>query len=591
MPQGDTPGLGPSRRPAPEALVPARRRRAPKAGIPGNRRRRLLVVSCVAATMLVVILARLVQVQVLDTPGYSDLADRQAVRFVDIPAMRGAVLDRNMVPLAVSDLRHTVWLDPRRLKDPWLASSLLAEVLGIDAIELHKRVRSKPGSRFVYAARQVDAYTADAVNALGLQGVHVDPEEARLRPSGEVAQGIVGSTDIDQMPLGGVELSYDHVLRAYSGSLVSRTARNGTPIPGASPQVDRPSYASDLILSVDIGLQWEVERALAAAVGEHDAAAAGAVVMDSRTGELLAVASLDSDSAPSPSAYSAPYVTAYEPGSVAKAFLVAIALEEDLTWVDEEWDLPTSTEFAGRVFREPFRLVDKQMSTAEALAHSSNVAIVRLAARTPPEVHRRYLHEMGLGRLTSPDGVPTLPGESAGSLRPASQWYGTDSATIGFGQGVSVTAVQLTAAYNVFANDGVYVSPRLVLARMDPKGRLVEYPESPSRRVLSSATALEMREMLSAVVEYGTGTRAAASMCAVAGKTGTAQKADLESGGYSTDRYVSSFAGFFPVDDPRVTVVVYLDEPNEHLAGLVAAPLFAEVVDATAQRLGMTDDC
>lgn len=537
-----------------------------------------------------VLVVRLVFVQVLDRPGYADLADRQALRTSVLPQMRGSVLDRGLTPLAMSDVRYTVWLDPGMLADPWADASAVSEATGSDPEELYRRMSRRPGSRFVYVVRQADRSVAEAVESLGIAGVHVRQEEARLHPSGAVGRGVVGLTDVDQVPLSGVELAYDHVLRARDGSMLSRTARGGMPLPEAARLVTGPSRASDLVLALDAGLQWEVERILTDAVALNEAAAAGAVVMSVRSGDLLAVASVQDGNPPVPSSYSRPHSDAYEPGSVAKTFLVAAALEEGVTWPAEKWSLPVSVTHAGRVFAEPFRTEAAVMSTTEALARSSNVAMVRLSARMPPETQRRYLHRLGLGRLTGPDGAAALPGESAGVLRPASQWHGTDQASIGFGQGLSVTAVQLAAAYNAIAADGMYVRPRLVLRRIGPDGSVAGSPPDSPERVLSSGTAESMRSMLATAVEHGTGSRARLPSCSVAGKTGTAQKAG-PAGGYADGLHVSSFVGFFPAADPEFTVAVYLDEPAEPLAGRVAAPLFAEVAAAVMWFIGEPDAC
>jgi len=314
--------------------------------------------------------------------------------------------------------------------------------------------------------------------------------------------------------------------------------------------------------------------------------------MQTDTGDVLALAAVARDRDTDeirPVAYNPAYTDAFEPGSVAKSFTIATALEAGLTTPVEVHSTPAAYTFADKEFVEPYSKPSADMTTSEILVHSSNIGTIKLAERIGATELQRSLRSFGFGRLTGSDDGPALPGESRGILRAANQWRGTDLATIAFGQGIAITAIQLTAAYNAIANDGVYVTPRLVLGSVGSNGALRPAEVLPTRRVLSERTAQQMQAILAEVVRSGTGKRAAIDGYQVAGKTGTAQKPSPD-GGYSSEAYTSSFAGFLPADRPELTVVVVLDEPDEYRAAIVAAPVFAEVAEYALRMLQVSPD-
>ena len=549
----------------------------------------LLIIA--TAVALATLGARLVQVQLLDRETYAALGDRQGTAQWELESVRGAILDRNLNLLAVSDNLPTIWADPRQVTDPHQTAAALASVLDIDVDVVAERLASD--RHFVYVARQVSPAESLAAQELQLAGVGIRGESSRLRPNGDdFARGLLGATDIDQNPLGGAEKQFAEVLDGTDGREVARIAQSGMPLPTGTELFEPVSHGDDVVLTLHTQMQWVAERSLHEAVRATGAQGGMVVVMQVDSGDVLALAAVarDQDTGEvGPVAYNPAYTDAFEPGSVAKSFTIATALETGLSTPVEMHTTPASYTFADKAFVEPYSDVDREMTTSEILVHSSNIGTIKLAERIGAPELQRSLRSFGFGRLTGADDAAALPGESRGILRAANQWRGTDLATIAFGQGIAVTAIQLTAAYNTIANDGVHVTPRLVLGSVGSNGTLRPADPAETRRVLSRGTAQHMQSILADVVREGTGKRAAIEGFQVAGKTGTAQKPSPD-GGYATDAYTSSFAGFLPADRPELTVVVVLDDPDEYRAGIVAAPVFAEIAEYALRMLQVSPD-
>ncbi|WP_419853517.1 penicillin-binding transpeptidase domain-containing protein [Candidatus Poriferisodalis sp.] len=579
---------GPKQEAAAEQAKRGPRRRTARAGPP---RRRALLLIIASAVALATLGARLVQVQVLDRETYAALGERQGTAQWELESVRGAILDRNLNLLAVSDNLPTIWADPRLVTDPYQTAAVLASVLDIDADIVAERLASD--RHFVYVARQVSPEDGLAVQEMQLAGIGVRGESSRLRPNGDdFARGLLGATDIDQNPLGGAEKQFAEVLDGTDGREVARIAQSGMPLPTGTELFEPVSHGDDVVLTLHTQMQWVAERSVSEAVRATSAKGGMVVVMQSDTGDVLALAAVARDQDTDevrPVAYNPAYTDAFEPGSVAKSFTIAAALEAGLTTPVEMHSTPAAYTFADKEFIEPYSKPSTSMTTSDILVHSSNIGTIKLAERVGAAELQRSLRSFGFGRLTGNDDAPALPGESRGILRAANQWRGTDLATIAFGQGIAITAIQLTAAYNAIANDGVYVTPRLVLGSVGSNGALRPAERVPTRRILSERTAQQMQAILAEVVRSGTGKRAAIDGYQVAGKTGTAQKPSPE-GGYSSEAYTSSFAGFLPADRPELTVVVVLDEPDEYRAAIVAAPVFAEVAEYALRMLQVSPD-
>lgn len=520
--------------------------------------------------------------------------DTQRLRTVSLPGDRGTIFDRNGYELAMSVPSTTLWADPRLIEDRVGTIVALAGPLRWDQATANAAlVRLNNGGEFAYLARQLDADVAAAVKALGLPGVFSYLEPRRVRPAGSLASGVLGGTDPDGTGTGGLEKQYDSVLAGVPGSLIRERDREGRSIPLGVDRVVPPQAGSDLVLTVDRQLQYAVEELTARRVEETKAKGGMVVVLDTRSGDILALANVRRDPKTqkvSVSSANNALVDTYEPGSVAKIIAGSGAIEEGTTTLEQVWQVPGSLQITKEhiVYDAEGPRASVAMDMETIIARSSNIGTVLLARSIGSTRVDHYLRAFGFGATT---GLG-FPDESPGLLPPLSRWNDAQKATIPYGQGFGVTLVQLAGAMNTLANRGTYVAPRLVRATIDPAG--VQHPAAPSttRPAVSPATAVAMTEALKGVICREDGTakeRAAVAGYPVAGKTGTAYKPQTPAykapdgtiDGYrdkdGNHHYVTSFEGFLPADDPRLTIVVTIDEPdpNRFQSGAVAAaPLF-----------------
>ncbi len=550
-----------------------------------------MVLAVILVVLVAVVAWRLVTVQLVDRERYIAFGENLRVSTKTIEGSRGTILDRDLNVLAVTDDRPTVWVNPQEIVDVAATAEGLASVLSISPETLRSRIDEAAAAdrQFLYIARQISPERGRAAEALDLPGVYFAPEASRLRPNGRYfARGILGRLDPDGNPVSGLESGYDSILAGRDGTeRVEVDVNRQVSLPDGETVIDPAQTGQDLVLTIQRETQFLAEQKLAEQVEATGAVGGTAVIIRTATGEVLAAASVrrDPDSGEvRPASYNMAYIDIYEPGSVGKAFTISGALEEGLVEPDTEFDVPDSYEFADKVFSEPFSGGRGLLTVSDILANSSNIGTIMVSERLGSEKLYGYLRSFGFGSATGPDGAASVPGESAGILPPLEDWYGTELATIAFGQGIAVTPVQLAAAYNTIANDGVYVAPTLVRGTVDADGRVVPLSEPRTHRVVSSETALEVRRMLQLVVLHGTGKLAAIPGYEVGGKTGTAQKASAD-GGYSETDYMSTFAGFVPVENPELTIVVVLDSPQPYYAGAVAAPLFSDLGEYVLRAL------
>ena len=523
---------------------------------------------------------RVGQVQILSADRLEALGEDQRVRTLELPAERGSIFDRNGRELALSLRQQTVWANPRVISDPFGAARALAPVLGIEEARLVERLSRD--AAFVYLSRKVDDAVAEKVKALQLPGIDFLPEPERFLPAGTLASSVIGQVGIDNEGLSGLESQFESRLSGEPGTLVAERDPRGRPIPGGE-RAFKPSQAgTDLVLTLDRSLQHQTEKALASQILSSNADGGTAIVMEVGTGEVLALANLarfgeDEGGAVHPvgPALSNRAVTAvHEPGSVNKMITIAAALEEGLVNPSTELLVPDRMQVADHVFSDHDPHPTANWSVTEIMAQSSNIGAIKLGQQLGKDRLDAYMRHFGFGSLT---GLG-FPGESAGLLLEPSEYSGTTLATISLGQGIAVTAMQMLAAYNTVANGGEYVAPKLVRAIVEPDGSVTPTPESERRHVLSPKIADQVSEMLVEVVRRGTGELAAVEGYTVAGKTGTARKPLEGARGYEAGAYVASFAGFVPAESPGLTAIVLLDEPKPIYGGIVAAPVFAEVV-------------
>ena len=530
---------------------------------------------------------RLAQVQIVRGSAYRSRARQQQERTVRLSPRRGSIFDRANRELAVSVEAFSAFAVPDKITNPSGEARELSAILGVPAREILPRLTAEKA--FSWVARKIDDSAAEKLRQRRLPGIDLLPEARRYYPNESLAANVLGYVGLDGEGLGGVEFEYDGSIRGREGEMrVSRDARQEgyalTPIPGREGR-----QGSAIVLTLDRDLQFVAEQELARAIAETGARDGSVVAMDPRTGDVLAMASFPTFDPNRYSQFSSadwrnlPISNSYEPGSVFKVVTGSAMIESGIAAPEDPVDCGQGTIQVGN-----FVIHDAEherygiIPFSQVIAKSSNVGMVRLGLRLGPQRLYSAVRAFGIGESTGID----LPGENAGILRQVSQWSLLSNASISYGQEVSVTPVQLGVAMSVIANGGYRVRPRIRARTIDPDGRESAAAPVPPRRVLSPATVSSMNEILRSVVVEGTGKRAAAEGYLVAGKTGTAQKAIGH--GYSRDKFVATFAGFAPADDPRVVLVVTIDEPRgQYFASEVAAPVFGRILSRMLPMLGV----
>ena len=555
--------------------------------IAGPRRRTLIVAALVACAFLG-LLGRLTHLQVLKHEEYSRLAESQHAKTIPLKPKRGPILDRSGLVLAVSSKAESLYALTSRVDDPEQLAQRLAPILGEPARDIARRLDS--AKRFVYLKRRLPPEVAQAVRDLKEPALGFVEESLRLYPNRELAAQLVGFEGMDGRGLAGIEQSWDAHLAGTEGkALVERDAL-GREVTGA-PKVLKPSTPGQgVMLTIDATLQYLAEKEIEAAWRRTRSKAAMAIAMDPRTGEILALAirptfnpnsfATATDDDRRARAVSDPF----EPGSTFKAVLAAAALEEGVVRPEDRvYGEQGVITIANRAIHDWKRY--GWLSFREVLQYSSNVGAIKVGLALGRDRYYRHIQAFGFGSLT---GVG-LPGESRGQLRAPQRWSGLSLASMSIGQEISVTALQILTAFAAIANDGRLMQPHVVHAVLDASGREVRrVPPQAVRQVVSPETAATLRQILTAVVDRGTGHRAAIPGYAVAGKTGTAQKLDPVTRVYSRKPGVLSFAGFVPAEDPRLAMLVMLDEPKTATWGSeAAAPLFAAVAAPVLRHLGI----
>ena len=545
----------------------------------GNRLtgRRAMALLIVLSLGLSAVILRLTQVQAVSASQYEKLGAGQRIRKISLAAERGAIFDRNGVDLALSVNQQTVWANPKVVTDPAGYAAKLAPILGMDQKVLADRLGQRSHA-FVYLARKVEDSTAEAVEKLGLQGVDFVPESKRFYPSGTLAAPLLGGVGIDNDGLAGLEVQYDKKLAGKPGELVVEQDPQGRRIPQGYSRLEPAVRGNDLILSLDQSLQYELERALVDAVGAATARGGLAVVADTRTGGILAMANVTGDGAggarpSSPTEHNRAVTDVYEPGSTNKVITMAGALEDGLVTPETKMTVPDKLAMANAVFEDHEPHPPIPWSVTDILVNSSNVGTIMVGQKLGKNRLDHYLRAFGFGSRT---GIG-FPGEPAGLLLDPDHWYVTSMGTVPIGNGLAVSALQMLQVYTTVANGGLYRPPRLIEATIDADGERHPVPLAEPRRVISPETAGKLSTMLTKVVQEGTGTNAAVPGYLAAGKTGTARKPLEGARGYSGN-YVASFVGYVPAQDPRLAAVVVLDEPTPIYGGQVSAPVFARIM-------------
>lgn len=564
----------------------------------GRPHRRLIALFVLTVLAFGAVLARVTILQTADAGSYSLAGTHQRTQETLLRASRGVIFDRNGDELALSVPATTIFINPKLVGNPVSTAAALATMLQLtpEKQQALADAISNKDKGFVYVARQIDDKTASSVTALKLAGVDSYRESTRVIPGGDLARGVIGRTDTDGKGTAGLEQQYNSVLTGVDGELVRQHDRAGRSIPGSGTVTLPAVPGKDIVSTIDRSIQFTLEQALLARASELGARGGTAVVEETGTGNILAMASVrrDDQGVYHVTTANVGAVDSYEPGSVAKVVTISAGLNEGAVTPDSTLRVPGKIVYNSGTPWE-FTISDAEvhatqvMSVHDILVHSSNIGTIGVSEKIGPEKQYDYMTAFGLGQRSDLN----FPGESKGILKPWQQWQGTEKVTPAYGYGVAATAIQLIGAVNTIANNGVYVSPRLVQATIDKDGKMQPVAPSATRVVITPQTAQSMNLIMRDVVCNGTATRAQVDGITIAGKTGTGIKAI--GGQYATvakdKAYYSSFVGFFPAEAPRVTTLISIDEPPagniDRFGGTAAAPVFQAVVPTIMHQLGI----
>lgn len=545
-----------------------------------NRRIRLLVVAF--GLLFAVALGRATWIQVVHHDRFAKMASTQHRETIEIPAGRGTIYDRTGEPLAIGEQATTVYADPRHVTDAQKAAVVAGKLLGVDPIELYPALKDR-SKGFVYVARKADPFRAAGLEKRAIPGLGFYSEELRAYPQGAVAAHVLGFAGTDNRGLDGLERSLDKTLAGQSGFETVVKDPFGRAIDVITSRPEKPGR--NVTLTIDHQIQANAEQVLARTVRRFGAKGAAAIVLDPRTGAVLAMANYPTFNAnrfstASPDARRNRAVTdMYEPGSTFKIVTIAAALEDGVVTPQSSFVLPPTIQVADRVIHEAHIRGTQRMTVKQILSESSNIGTITVAQKLGAGELSSWVERFGFGKRTGID----YPGESPGLVLPLEEWSGSTIGTVPIGQGIAVTALQMVASYAAIGNGGVLRTPRLVEKIGSRKVRREE-----GKRIVSRQTADSMMSMFRDVVVEGTGTEAAIPGYTVAGKTGTAQKA--ENGRY-VRKYVASFVGLVPAKKPRLAILVMVDEPRGNIyGGVVAAPAFRDIARFDLQYLEVRPD-
>lgn len=586
----------------------------------GRRTRALRILLFV---VFVAMILRLVQVQEFSHQRYASLSSAELTQTVTVPAIRGGIYDRNGEVLSESVNKQTVVADPFLVKDPGTVAASLAPVLGLSADNLRSQLTEHSG--FVYLAHRVADPVAAKVTALNLTGINLVAESQRVQPDGQLALPLIGTVGTAGAGLSGLEYQYQSLLAGIAGSKTLLQSPDGVTLPGATGTAGTSAKAGTGIeLTIDESVQYVAEQALGAEVLAAHALGGTVIVMDVKTGDVIAMANLQSttsgSSAPStgsasavtvsaassttPQSSSGPTLTAradtlpngveeapsntaltqvYEPGSVFKLVTFSSALQNNVISPNQTVSVPNSLSIGNYTFHDAENHGTQSMTATDILDQSSNIGTIEIAGALGKDRLLAQIGNLGFGK---PTGL-NFPGESQGLVPGAGAWTGSSIGSTPIGQDDAVTAQQLLDAYNAVANGGVMVQPRLVRGTISSNGSMSATPASTTRRVIDSTTNAELTTMLEGVVTSGTGTSAAIDGYTVAGKTGTAQIPDPSHLGYIPGAFFGSFVGFAPAEKPVLSAVVVLDHPTPIYGGAVAAPVFSTIMEYALQHYGI----
>ncbi len=548
-------------------------------------RKRVTCLLLLIAVIMTGLSFRLMYLQFYRSNWLTENAIDQRVRDIPVEAKRGTIFDRNGKELGVSVSTESVYAIPAEIVDVEETAAKLAAILALDRDKLAAKLKKRQA--FTWVKRKVDNETAKAVNMLALSGIGLTQESQRYYPNDNLAAHILGFTGIDSQGLDGVELTFDSYLKGRSGSIVVEYDARGQEIPYATHRFVKPVEGNNLYLTIDIVIQQIIERELEKVMQDTKAKAATIIAIEPHTGEILALANRP-DYNPNRFAEYAPKLwrniavsNAYEPGSTFKILTTTAALGEKVVSLNERFFDPGSVEVQGRTIHCWKDGGHGSQTFQEVVENSCNVGFVNVGLRLGADSLYKYFDAFGLGKATNID----LPGEAKGIVIDKSKVKPINIATMAMGQSIAVTPLQLVTAIAAVANDGQRLRPQIVREVRGANGEIIRgFTPDIINQVVDAATAQEVKKVLESVVENGTGKNAYIEGFRIAGKTGTAQK--VGEGGYMPGKYVASFAGFAPADNPQIVMVVIIDEPvGLYYGGQIAAPVFTGIMKDVLQYL------
>lgn len=528
---------------------------------------------------------RIVGVQVFSGQHYSKLGAAEVAERVNVPAQRGGIFDRNGAVLAISVPRTTIVADPFLIKHPASEAQKLVSALKMPEPQLEAELSEHSG--FVYLAHKVGQSVASKVSALNLAGITFLPDSQRIDPAGQLASSVIGTVGASAQGQGGLEYQYNRMLSGRSGTVSEEVSPSGLVLPGSTRQASKGQPGTGVELTLDQPLQYATEQSLGAAINSSHAKSGIAIVMNTHTGEILAMANLVKDPTSGQveeSPQNLALTQVYEPGSVFKLVTFSAALTDGVVSPSTVLTVPNSISIDGWTFHDAENHPTERLSATQILAQSSNVGTIEIAEGLGKQRLAAQVAALGFGQ---PSGLG-FPGESEGIVKSdPSEWSGSDMGSTPIGQDDAVTAQQVLDMINTVATGGVFVPPRLVRATVSSDGSVSAVPTSPTHRVLSPQISAELTTMMEQVVQDGTAVSAGVPGYSVAGKTGTAQIPDPVHGGYIPGAYMATFAGFVPAEHPALSAVIVLDQPEPIFGGVVAAPVFSQVMQYALHRYGV----
>ena len=545
--------------------------------------KRLSLIKIMLSIFFLVVIFRLVLIMFVEHEAYLARAKSQQIQKEEIFAKRGNIYDRKGRELAISLEKESIFVDPADFKSENI--NILTNYVSFNTKQFDKN------RRFVWIGRKVDHSVVEKLKALKLEGLGFVTEGARFYPNGHLASHVIGFVNIDDQGIEGLERYYDKYLKAEKSSkTIMRDAAGKKLSDGNFWEIK----GNDVVLTIDEGLQYIVEKHLDEAMSKWQASSATAIMMDPFTGEILAMANrptYDPNNLNSvknmANVRNRAITDLYEPGSTFKIVTASGALEEKIVKLSSKFDCSQGyIDVGGKRVKDAHR--HGVLTFEEVIQKSSNVGTIKIAMMLGKDRLYKYIKKFGFGEKTGID----LPGEVSGYVRPPERWSGTSLGAIPIGQEVAVTALQILRAYSAVANGGFLVNPYLVSEVRSPDGKILFKAVIKRNRVISEETSEIMKNILKKVTEEGgTATQARLEGNAVAGKTGTAQKYDPKTGRYSKDKFVGSFVGFIPVQNPRIALIVVIHDPKgAHYGGVVAAPVFKAISDEALAYLNVPRD-